>query len=484
MVSTHRLEEETNMALTDYLADLRDFRVLEQNGLTRFSGGFGESVDVEKFSELVNKAKQTDFSELARVSWSGIRFLQQTWQSLWPEVKLSHVPIGIFEQFLLLDFTWTLQNVDSVELKYPNVGSNKTIPLTDLLNLEHELQLSDESQSQIADATRVLASVMNQMTGATADALPPGVSFPEVLPADPLGQKAVAYLSFLAATQAACGLSLHSLTQTLVTSMIPLTDRYLSYLKTLQTLGDQVDIMEAENADLILDSGVDELMRGADSLMNSSASLRQELLGALKLCRENKETGEEALINLLRSTESIQASMQMLAYTMESSGNSLIEGVMSIPSPSDMARKLKRILEIDGDRQKLEEICQHYAGCENTLNLSESDLTAKRLYEMLAEGNRVAESVVAACMVELQQLDGIRQILEHRISELKLLVERLQETPETPLGEFMSNHGPSLIERTIRWLVTDQERAIFKPFFPEEQTGREGSVDTDEVNFF
>ncbi len=92
----------------------------------------------------------------------------------------------------------------------------------------------------------------------------------------------------------------------------------------------------------------------------------------------------------------------------------------------------------------------------------DQDLSRDEIFNEIAQ----IGSEINRCIVQVQGFDLARQMLEHRIKEAKLITE--WEMGDGPKVHSL-NLRAELIKLIIDRMVTDQEKAVFKFYFPDEQ---------------
>ncbi len=448
------------MSILERSVSESEFSISFSEGMPTAVGLLTEASQIDL--DLANdRAKPLSLSGLRGASWAGLDTLVRVLKSeeLW-QGKLTEVPIGLYEQLLSIDGEWAKEHTQSVLAGSSRLGQTDSGRLMDT--------------SEVIMACKKMKSLGPSCDLLLVQQAIHGEGLMNLKDMKEFEGEVARYICFVATILSACSLSFAALSFRVLSQVLGI----LRIRKALLLFGGPSARFSAEadfnEARLI--HRLKKLEGVSDVVRNMSLGLGSSLFGALS---QSPSIRPIQLLGILRSFSKTNEALKSAVEPLETVGSQIIASIDHFLDPAPVQEAWMRLQSSEvSSRQK--------DGISRMLSVwgQRSDATWN---DLCGQINGVVENLPEAGMnliVELQQIDTLRQVLEHRMSEASALTENFSQLSNVQVfeREFEGSWG---IKETSRWLVTNLEKSVFESFFPDSDLHTQGDlVSGSDVVFF
>jgi len=436
--------------------DRLKFRVQRDHGIVSFFGSIGDTPDTTVLDGILLKDSICDMQHLVFASWIGLATLGAYIQQRALRVTFRNLCYSIFDS-MRLNMDFAEQILESAELPLVNVQTKRvSLEMIDLRLLRKDAENGNEWVYPKAGFLLLL---------------PTRYIFPDLTVQRSLGflpvqvltdQKEVA--SFWLQYGAFCQ-STVEISNTLI---------HAAHFNMLQILGEiRAKVAGGERAlKIIADKGNHALVQCIEAMtleinrefiqlaeqLEKRFDECEQVLGALHILALDKGCELRSFAEALQSFASTIAGLTRIASTCEDSGANIGRRIDSLSATHCLKTAMAALN--DPSPETLTALREAFAIMDI---MSEDDWPASR--ELMMQEINTIEALRGQCVVTLQVFDMMRQILEHRIKEMGLVLESQRERGSDHLLD------PELREAVVNTIgaqmVTEQEKAAFAFYLPQ-----------------
>jgi hypothetical protein len=432
------------------------FRVHQANGVVSFFGCIGDTPDLAALDGVVTDKLICDFSQLAFASWIGLMSLGSYIQGKGYHLIFRSIPFKIYDSLRMMK-CFEEQELESAELPLLDLASGRaSFKMTDLRSLRARAE-AGEDWLEPTPGQRLL--------------VPSRYTFPDLMPqrgGGPLPVKVVTPQTDLVSFWLQYGAFCHSTID--ISSVLV----YAAKFNIMQILGEiKAKMASGEAALKIVDPKTNyTLVNRMDGMMlkieasfdGLSEKIKVKLLECLAAFGDvtmKGSTGQfdaNTFCQSLAASAGTTASLVDIAASCEECGSSIGGNMGALRVTQVLKNGLSAISKPNGET--VTAIRDAFAIMDI---MSEDDWPATRI--IIMDEIEYIETLIGRCVVTLQGFDMMRQILEHRIHEMVLLVEAYKAAGADSLLD------PELREQVLTkigaHMVTEQEKAAFEFYLPD-----------------
>jgi hypothetical protein len=422
------------------------FRLVKTDGSISLSGPVTDTTAFTALDDFKGIQTQIDLSGVVCASLSGMVSLDARLCALKIEYRFINVPFGIFQVIQLCDFC---DRVDSFQVAVAKIEPNGE-------TLISEVKTTNDGTGASSQVTQQDGSVALAFRG-------PSVICPsDVRPylknwaQDNFDEAGfwLDYVSFLANCLLQCQQIIAS-TVSSVTRILRMVDmRVASFATAWKTME-----LPARQGSWAGEKSILETSKNAEEILQQIADtvlLARQQLGLLlvRFTGDSVENSPVGIFQALKNLENYLPKQAAAGAKIEDSGCSLGDLLMSVEMFSHVRSDLNSSLS-QLTQEKLGLVVSQL-GIMNPM--AENDIEEARA-EILAEAN-VAQTELGDGIVMIQAFDLVRQIMEHRRTEIEIIVSQLsayekQETHWTFVRDL-------LIDKLTSKMVTEHEKKAFE----------------------
>jgi|GEM_PF-2260650 len=473
--------------MTIHLEQQRYSAVIGSEGQIFLRGVLDESSDLRQTVELIKERhKQSteipihlDFTHLKSGSWNGFLTLDRILAELKYNYYLSHISFDLFRYVALLP-TLRKSKLGEIEVSVVSSGQESS----ERLQIRgHEVKGSLESNGNqnisLSKAGRFVCIGSQQIVGKYSFIFGDKSSSLSGPLAAPAGNKSefdswYDYVSFAAMTLALSEDLAKSIAISIIRLASELAAEYHSQatgLEVAKNIDKSVWAREAEGEAKIL----------ADRARETESIYGQIILGIKKnvLFAENIQKQlhivegdlREPIIKTIQGFRDIRVSLLEIVQLIENGGTETFSLLISVPGKKLFDDAFERAAE--PSPESLEAIREAFSIMDP---LSEGDWEETK--QAIFERTKDIEQLVSSLIVLTQGFDLLRQIIEHRISEIEEIEDYLNRGAAP--ADF-DGFKRKLYDCIKRKMVTDQEKLSVDAFIPDalehiDETHKPGEV--------
>jgi hypothetical protein len=439
--------------MTVHLEQQRYSAVIGSEGQIFLRGVLDESSDLKQTAALIKERHkiaaadpiQLDFSLLVSGSWNGFLALDTLLAGLNHTYVLRHVTFDLFRYVALLP---TLRKAQLGEIELLVVASDQKV------------QIKGTESVSVTPSGRFASVGGQQVVGRHSFIFGDRLACPRAVHDRTEFDMWYDYISFAAITLALS----EDLARSIAMSVIRLANELAAEYKAqslamaiLQNVEKSVWAREAEDeAKILADRARDsesiygQIILGIKKNVQLAASIQKALHAA-------EAQPRATLLGAIQNVRTIRKQLLEIVQMIENGGTETFALLISVPGKKRFDDAYHKVTTISPDT---------LASLRETMDimdpLTEDDWDATR--EAIFERTQDIEQLVSNLIVLTQGFDLLRQIIEHRITEIEDIEAYLDKgAPDSEWTSFKKD----LHERIRRKLVTDQEKLSVDASIPD-----------------
>jgi hypothetical protein len=451
------------------------FRVYREQGEVKFFGSLGDTTHLAMLDGVLTNGSVCDLSGMSFASWNGLATLGSYIQSKNFLVSFKALPFQIYDSLRIMK-CYQEQTIESAEL--PCVEINKGVVHFEVINLQNLRKSAEGTEEWVYPRPGVLLLV------------PLRYVFPDLLVKRSTGHLplevkttrmdiASFWLQYASFCQSTIEISI-CLIQAAKINVLNI----LNEIKAKMSAGEQaLKLLDPRMSYTLvhrLDGMITEIDRDFDGLSEKIQDKFVELLaklGNLSVKALQKGCELDTFSLTLKDYAEAITSLISIESTCEDSGSAIGGRFSSLRSTQVLKTALANVS--NPSAESIAAIRDAFAIMDM---MSEDDWFATRELVMAEIG--LIETLIGRCVVTLQVFDMMRQILDHRIREMELVVNAFKENGGEAL--LSSDLKDAVLGKIGAHLVTEQEKAAFSFYLPDgfEQFGQSERKEPGDVLLF
>lgn len=454
-----------------------DFEVIFENGVATLKGHLVDSTEFAQFKDIFTKSEEVSFNCLHSISWLGVQRLYDVLTKLDHTVKLSNIPPHIYRILLLLPNFGLKIKIKSFQIEVFDTH-DKLLPQDITLDKLSELGKKQGCFARLQSGQKISGSLHHLCRPYFQDYLKPQKNYVSKW-CNAHEEMCTFFYEYVCFTKLV--LEICSLAQDSTSILIE---------ESLQNICGKISNLEFSIKNVV-PSFSDYKSRYLMSLLPHIHEISKTVVVAINL----SSTTFDAVVQTFEA-------LFMRDNVNESDVFKQFESFMSYTEQLDpIAKNLEDVgVELGGHVLKFGDFGNLYQAYNsfNGNDLPEKSIISLRrklkydqyvkltwfdTFEEIKNDFRFIDSELSKCIVALQGFDLIRQVFEHRITEIKIFRENLNlvRSKQMTWQELKEKIVHQIVDR----LVTDQEKYSFSFFFPDATMTKEKSkVNTGSPLFF
>lgn len=274
------------------------------------------------------------------------------------------------------------------------------------------------------------------------------------------------YVAFLGATTRLAGKLLRSLERDIIRSLTNIERRIANAEISLNYLN--IDITNKQSFALKkLIHNLETECQGFAAEINVLVIVLDKIQTQLQtdLLNPKLKTGD-FIWNAIKKVAHLQSSLTQITSLIEDVGTSSITHIMELGTIDEISRAFDSLTIQSVNQETLDKI-REIMMLVDPLNATSWEGTKSEVFEELSE----IESLVNECLMQFQDFDLLRQVLEHRILEAEMVRDVIPELKDINIS--WETVRMMMVEQMRKRLLTDQEKYSFSFFLPGVDEGME-----------
>jgi hypothetical protein len=432
------------------------FHVHRDHGVVSFHGSIGDTPDTVALDGILLNGSICDMQHLLFASWIGLATLGEYIQQRQLRLTFRKLPFAVYDA-MRLNKAFEEQVFESAELPLVHEASLAIVyELIDLNTLRKHAENGNEwvhprSGCLLLIPTRYLFPDL--VAQRSMGPLPVQV----LTPHKDIAGFWLQYGAFCQSTVEISNILIHAARFNML--------QILSEIKAKTAAGEHALKLVSNNIDyalvLRLETIMQEIEKEFDQLSDTMQVKFDEceaLLARLSLLALDPACDSLRFIQTLHQYASDIDSLKQIAASCEDSGARIGTRLSSV-RPAELIKQ--GLTQIDNpEAETLNAIRAAFAIMDI---MSEDDWPASR--DLIMAEIEAMETLTGACVVTLQVFDMMRQILEHRIHEMQLVLTAFSQ--QGPASLLDAELRESVLNKIGAQLVTEQEKAAFAFYLPD-----------------
>jgi hypothetical protein len=432
------------------------FRVHRDNGLVTFYGSIGDAPDTAALDGILLNDSICDMQHLAFASWIGLVVLGEYIRERQLKLTFRSLPFGVYDA-LRLNEAFVDQVLESAELPLVNVTTQRIS--YEVIDLRLLRQDADEGKEWVYPKPGFLLLVplryvfQDRIASRSMGPLPVQV----LTDRKEMASFWLQYGSFCQSTVEICNALVHTARFNMMQILLEIKAKTAAGEQALQLIDATVHHALVSRMEAIMQD-IKALFDGLSSEMQEKFDACVQALAHISLLALDKGCDLPQFAASLHSFAQSIEGLTHIATTCEDCGASIGARLSSQRPGAVIKQGLAAVT--DPPAEQLQALRTAFAIMDI---MSEDDWPASR--ELIMAEIDAIEALTNSCVVILQVFDMMRQILEHRIHEMKLVTAAFQNQGAAHLLD------PELREAVLHaigvQMVTDQEKAAFSFYLPD-----------------
>jgi hypothetical protein len=432
------------------------FHVHRDHGLVSFHGSIGDTPDTAALDGILLNGSICDMRHLLFASWIGLATLGDYIQQRQLRLTFRNLPFAAYE-VMRLNKAFAEQILESAELPLVHRESQAIVyEMIDLNTLRKDAESGNEwihpkPGFLLLIPTRYLFPdlVAQRSTGP----LPVQV----LTPHKDIVSFWLQYGAFCQSTVEISNTLIHAARFNMLQIMSEIKAKTAAGEHALKLVAGKVDYTLVLRFEAIMQDIEKEFDQLSDEVQIKFDEC-EALLARLSLMALDQACDQTQFIQTLHQYASGIESLTLIAASCEDCGARIGTRLSSVRPAELIKQGLSQIDDPHPDT--LNAIRAAFAIMDI---MSEDDWPASR--ELIMAEIEAMETLTGACVVTLQVFDMMRQILEHRIQEMQLVLSAFCSQGAEPLLD--PELRESVLNKIGAQLVTEQEKAAFAYYLPE-----------------
>ncbi len=432
------------------------FRVHRDQGVVTFYGSIGDTPDTAALDGILLTGSVCDMRNLVFASWIGLATLGDYIQKKQLKLTFRALPFSVYDA-MRLNKSFEEQSFESAELPLVQVDSQRVnYEMVDLRQLRKDAESGNEWVYPKAGYLLLI---------------PTRYLFPDLVAQRSMGflpvqvlttQKEMAsfWLQYGAFSQSTVGISntlIHAAKFNMLQILTDIRAKTAAGEKALKLIDPKTSYTLVARLDEIMKDIEKEFDRLSEKIQNKFEECERELAG-LSVLALDKGCEVARFTTGLQKYANCLDSLKQIATICEDSGANIGSHLSSLRLVAVIRNGLTGVADPAPDI--LNAIRAAFAIMDI---MSEDDWPASR--ELIMAEIKAIDTLIGGCVVTLQVFDMMRQILEHRIREVELvLMASGAQGPEKLLDTELRD---TVMNKIGAQMVTEQEKAAFAFYLPD-----------------
>ena len=434
----------------------------KENNTVYLEGMISDSFEPEQYFKGALGAEKLDIGGVKVSSWIGLSHLSQFLSQQTDPVEVHHVPAKVYKILRLqpeygLNYFVKSFGIESVSSEDGMSIIEKWYEL-DVIQEKVDQKKGEFHQESGQELVGYLHYTVNHENNIT-DSFEPKVNSLWYMAHGEKLHKWMSYIYFYEACIETC-----------LASIETLKDSVTSFSKTLKGQAMQIEFaLKIPFPTLKLQSAgeFDELLKTVEQTMNKLIEDLEDLTSLTtnmfvklqKVSQKDSFENENKFYQVISAVISAILAQQELADKVETLGTECVSKVLSMEAADHMRKNLDKIDESKVSAETITMIAHSLKMKSVTRQTSWAEMK-----DLIVERLESFETQLYECIVMMQGVDAVKQIVENRVKDLAHLKDRLPlNVPDGQWDEFSEELMTSFSEH----LVTEQERTAFLHYFKE-----------------
>ncbi|RDB35797.1 MAG: hypothetical protein DCC88_08460 [Spirobacillus cienkowskii] len=445
-----------------------DFEVVFEKGVSTLRGHLVDSTEFDSVIDTFSKSKEISFAGLYSVSWLGLQKLYDCFLKLNNPLQLSQIPPHIYRILLLLPGFGKKIGIKSFQVEIFNTKNDrKKISMT--LNKLADLGKAQGCFVKLQDGYQIFGSLNHLCRPFFEDPSMPKRNYASkwCLQNEELCSFLYDYACFTRVVLEICSLAQESTSRLIEESLQNICTRISNLEFSVKTIAPHFSDYKSRTLMAMLPH-IHDISISVVNGINLSSTTFEAVVNTFEALFQNERVGSKEIFDQMRHFISFSDQLLPIAKGLEDvgvelGGNTLKYGefttlLKTFSSFNGASLSEKKMISM---RRKLKMDTHIHLTWQETLK----DINAEFKY---------IEQDLNRCIIALQGYDLVRQVLEHRLTEINIFKNFLDSVQNKKM--HLNELKQKIILQIVDRLVTDQEKYTYSFFFPNSASVKNDTV--------
>ncbi len=455
----------------------KDFEVIFENGISTLKGHLVDSTEFTQFIDIFAKSEEISFDSLHSISWLGVQRLYDFFLKLENSVKLTNIPPHIYRILLLLPNFGKKIGIKSFQLEYFDDHNKISMQYITLDKLS-QLGIKQGCFAKLQSGHMISGSLHHLCRPYFQDYLKPKKNYFSkwCVENEEFCTFLYEYVCFTKLVLEICSLAQDSTSILIEESLQNICSKVSNLEFSIKNIAPNFSEFKSRYLMSLLPH-IHEISKSVVVAINLSSTTFEAVVQTFEALFTRDNVKENDVFQQFESFMNFTEQLDPIAKNLEDVGVELGGHVLKF---GDFGNLHQAYVTFNGNDLPEKTIIslRRKLKYDQYIKLSWFDT-----FEEIKEDFRFIDSELSKCIVALQGFDLVRQVLEHRLTEIKIFKEHLNlvKSKQMPWQELKEKITLQIVDR----LVTDQEKFSFSFFFPDSTvTKKTSKLDNSDPLFF
>ncbi|WP_397600730.1 hypothetical protein [Silvanigrella sp.] len=436
-----------------------DFEVIFENGISILKGHLIDSTEINFLKDPFSKSREISFARLNSVSWLGIQRLYELILNLENAIKLSNIPPHIYRILLLFPDFGKKVGIKSFQVEVFNKQCDiiKTVMTLDKLA---ELGKTQGCFAKLTNGETICGSLHHLCRPFFNDYNLPKKNYSSkwCIENKDLCNFFYEYTCFTRLVLEICSLAQESTSRLIEESLQNICTRVSNLEFSIKNIDPNFSEYKSRYL-MSLMPNIHEISKSVVLAINLSSTTFEAVVQTFEALFMRDKLDSSEIFNQMKDFINFSDQLIPIAKNLEDVGVELGDNVLKYGDFGTLHQTFKTF---NGDHltEKSLSTIRRKLKMDQYINLTWHDT-----YNEIISEFKSIDTELSRCIVALQGFDLVRQVLEHRITEINIFKENLHLVRSNQMS--LEKLKEKILVQIVDRLVTDQEKFSYSFFFPD-----------------